>query len=340
MDERYSRQTRFVDIGEKGQRLIRQKHVAIIGAGALGTSNAEMLVRAGVGQLTLVDRDYVERSNLQRQQLYTEADAEKRLPKVVAAKKRLQEINSDVHITIHIEDFHAANAYQLIGEPDVLIDATDNFETRQLINDISQKSAIPWIYGAATGSYGLTYTFLPGITPCFSCLYKNLPVQGDTCDTVGVISPIIQMVSAHQTTEVLKLLTEKEDDLRGTLLYFDVWKNEHTSIRMDGLKSHDCPSCGENAVYPSLSPDHHSKSAVLCGRDTVQIRPTQSLQFDYIAVQSRLKDLGLAVDNNSFLTNVIIDPYRLVIFHDGRTLIHGTKDVHEARKIYRQYIGG
>ncbi len=212
MEERYSRQIRFPGIGPSGQDLLRKKNAVIIGMGALGSSHAEMLARAGIGKLRIIDRDYVEASNLQRQQLYTEADALNRLPKVIAAKNRLSKMNSDVEIQTHITDLNTENALDLFKDADVILDATDNFETRQLINDAAQFLGIPWVYGAATSSYGLTFTFLPGETPCFSCVYKHLPVQGDTCDTVGIIAPIIQWVSAHQTTEALKLLTEHKGE--------------------------------------------------------------------------------------------------------------------------------
>lgn len=340
MEERYSRQIRFPGIGAAGQSLLREKCAVIIGMGALGSSHAEMLTRAGIGTLRLVDRDYVEGSNLQRQQLYTEQDAIQRLPKVIAAKNRLTETNAEVSIETHITDLNAANAIDLLKEADLIMDATDNFETRQLINDVSQYLHTPWIYGAATSSYGLTYTFVPGETPCFSCVYKHLPVQGDTCDTVGIIAPIIQWVSAHQTTEALKLLTGQKDKLRGTLLYTDIWNNEQTSIKLTGLKKSSCPTCGENPAYPHLYSRSMSQSAVLCGRDTVQLRPNPELRFDYASVQDRLSRLDLPMESNDFLTNLRINEYRLVLFKDGRCLVHGTNDVHIAQKIKREYIGG
>ena len=208
MSDRYSRQILFSPIGIEGQDKIRSKHVLIIGAGALGSGNAEMLTRAGVGKLTIVDRDYVEESNLQRQQLYTERDVEQKLPKAAAAEKRLREINSDVHIEAVIGDANPEKLAELAQGKDLIIDSTDNFETRLAINDISQKLNIPWIYGACVGSYGMSFTIIPGKTPCLNCLLKTIPIQGMTCDTVGIISPAVGMVVAHQTAEALKVLVE------------------------------------------------------------------------------------------------------------------------------------
>ena len=199
--ERYSRQILFAPIGEEGQKALMEKHVLIIGAGALGTANAEMLARAGVGKLTIIDRDYVEWSNLQRQQLYVEDDAENRLPKAIAIKNHLAQINSEVIVQAYVDDVTSSNIENWITGVDVIVDSTDNFETRLLINDVSLKHSIPWIYGGCVGSYGLSFTVIPNQTPCLHCLLKHIPFDGLTCDTVGVISPIVSMVTSHQTTE-------------------------------------------------------------------------------------------------------------------------------------------
>lgn len=228
MSDRYSRQELFQPIGIKGQQKLSQKHVLIIGAGALGTGSSEALVRAGVGRITIVDRDYVEWSNLQRQQLYTEDDAAQRIPKAIAAENRLRQINSEVNIRALVTDVTTEEIESLVDGVDLIMDATDNFDTRLLINDASQKYQIPWVYGALVGSYGLTYTILPGKTPCLSCLLETVPLGGATCDTVGVISPAVQMVVAYQTAEALKILVEDFDAVRPTLLSFDLWTN-HSS---------------------------------------------------------------------------------------------------------------
>ncbi|PLR68987.1 MULTISPECIES: thiazole biosynthesis adenylyltransferase ThiF [Bacillaceae] len=337
--ERYSRQILFSPIGEAGQKKIRNGHVLIIGAGALGTANAEMLVRAGVGTLTIVDRDYVEWSNLQRQQLYTEEDAKQRLPKAVASKQRLGEINHEVKVNAMIEDVTAENICDFSKLADVIVDATDNFETRLVINDAALKQKIPWIYGACVGSYGLTYTVIPGLTPCLNCLLKQIPMEGQTCDTVGIISPAVQMVASYQTGEVLKLLTGAEDQVRKELLSFDIWRNQFSQIKVNALKNTGCPSCGDHPIYPFLSQDNSVKTSVLCGRDTVQIRPAVSKEMNF---KELAKTLGRAVDEitaNPYLLSFQTGHHRIVVFRDGRALIHGTKDMAEAKGIYQRYLG-
>lgn len=337
--ERYSRQILFAPIGESGQNKIKQKHVLIIGAGALGTSNAEMLARAGVGKLTIIDRDYVEWSNLQRQQLYVEKDAENRLPKAEAARTHLQEINSEVIVRAFVEDVTSANIEEWIQDVDVIVDSTDNFETRLLINDAAVKYSIPWVYGGCVGSYGLSFTILPKSTPCLHCLLKHIPFDGLTCDTVGVISPIVSMVTSHQTAEVLKLLVEDEENLRSKLVSFDLWKNQYSSVNMSRLKNDACPTCGTNPVFPYLTAERETKAAVLCGRDTVQIRPSADKQISFEKISERLKPIADAFLENPFLLSFTFGGHRVVLFKDGRALIHGTKDIAEAKSIYNRYIG-
>ncbi|MFS1511115.1 thiazole biosynthesis adenylyltransferase ThiF [Chengkuizengella sp. SCS-71B] len=339
MSDRYSRQTLFTPIGEKGQELISQKHVLLIGAGALGTGNAEALVRAGIGKLTIVDRDYVEWSNLQRQQLYREADATNRMPKAIAAEKRLKEINSEVNIVAHVMDVTTEEIEQLVEGVDLILDATDNFDTRLLVNDISQKHQIPWIYGACVGSYGLSYTIFPGKTPCLNCLLETVPLGGATCDTVGVISPAVQMVVAYQVTEALKVLVEDEEALRNKLVSFDLWKNQHTAINVNKAKKDSCKSCGSDPTYPYLSAGSHTKTAVLCGRNTVQIRPPEPKKLNLDQLAETLKKQGGEIDLNPFLLNFKIGEHRMVIFQDGRVLVHGTKDITEAKNLYHRYLG-
>lgn len=339
MNNRYSRQELFSPIGEEGQQKIREKHVLIIGAGALGSANAEMFVRAGVGTVTIVDRDYVDWSNLQRQQLYAESDVENNLPKAVAAKKRLEEINSEVRVEALVQDVTAEELGELVINVDVMIDATDNFETRFIVNDIAQKYSIPWIYGACVGSYGLSYTILPSKTPCLSCLLQSIPLGGATCDTAGIISPAVSLVVSHQVTEALKLLVEDYESLRDGLVSFDVWKNEYSCMNVQKLRKHNCPSCGENALYPYLNKENTSKTAVLCGRNTVQIRPPYKEDMDFERYKELLNDRVKDLNVNPYLLSFSVEEKRLVAFKDGRVLVHGTKDISEAKTIYHRYFG-
>ncbi|UOQ95698.1 MoeB/ThiF family adenylyltransferase [Halobacillus shinanisalinarum] len=317
--------------------MLIQKHVLIIGAGALGTSSAEQLVRAGIGNLTIVDRDYVEMSNLQRQQLFSEKDAQERMPKAIAAKERLQQINSEVYIEAHIMDVQREELEELCQQVNLVLDATDNFETRMMINDVSQMYNVPWIYGGCVGSYGISYTIIPGETPCLHCLLESVPLGGATCDTVGVISPAVQMVTAHQVTEALKILVEDYESLHRKLVSFDLWNNQYTAIKMANVKKPDCPSCGEQPSYPFLSPENQMKTAVLCGRDTVQIRPASKQKRDLEALRENLHEGE--VMQNPFLLSYQTDEHRMIFFQDGRVLIHGTKNVTEARRLYHKILG-
>jgi sulfur carrier protein ThiS adenylyltransferase len=339
MNDRYSRQVLFPGIGKEGQEKIGRKHVLLIGAGALGSGNAEVLVRAGVGKLTIIDRDYVEASNLQRQQLYTEEDVVDKLPKAAAAKKRLIAINSSVEISAIIGDATPEVMEELAVGVDVIIDATDNFETRMAINDVSQKYNIPWIYGACVGSFGMSFSIIPGKTPCLSCLLRTIPLQGMTCDTGGIISPAVQMVIAHQTAEALKILAEDWEAVRTTFVSFDLWRNQYTTMKMSKAKFPGCLSCGENRTYPYLDHENMTKTTVLCGRDTVQIRPSNVGEISLEQLSSQLGTLGYHVKGNPYLLSVEMGTERMVIFKDGRALIHGTKDLTHAKSIYQRILG-
>ena len=339
MNERYSRQILFSRIGKEGQAKIRRKHVLIIGAGALGSGSAEILTRAGVGKITIVDRDYVEASNLQRQQLYTEEDVAEKLPKAAAAEQRLRAINSDVEIRAIIGDATAMMVEELVTGVDLMLDATDNFETRMMMNDISQKYKIPWIYGACVGSFGMSFSIIPGKTPCLNCLLRTIPLQGMTCDTGGIISPAVQMVIAHQTAEALKMLVEDWDAVRTSFVSFDVWRNQYTSLKMSKAKFAGCLSCGDERTYPYLDHENMTKTTVLCGRDTVQIRPSTNGEISLERLAGQLSGLGYIVKGNPYLLSVEIGDERMVIFQDGRALIHGTKDLTHAKSLYQRILG-
>lgn len=336
MKDRYSRQSLFKPIGEAGQKKIGEKHVMILGCGALGTANADNLVRAGIGKLTLIDRDYVEYSNLQRQQLFTEADAEHQIPKVVAAKEKLTAINSEVVIDTYVMDVDVNSLVPLLADIDLLIDATDNFDIRFIMNDLIHKYDIPWIFGSCVASTGMSYTVLPGETPCLYCLLNTTAMSGATCDSVGIISPAVQMVVAHQTTEALKLLVGDKAALRTKLVMFDLWTNQYQMIHVERAKKETCPTCGTLPVYPYLNYEEQTKTEVLCGRNTVQIRANREVVLEELA--HHLKKLG-KVNVNDFLLSLEYDPYRVVIFHDGRAFIHGTDSLELAKKIYYQLVG-
>lgn len=337
--ERYSRQVLFAPIGVEGQIMLAEKHVVIIGLGALGTQNAEMLARAGVGKLTIVDRDYIEWSNLQRQTLYTEADAENQLPKAIAAKRRLTEINSEIDIESHIMDVTPIELERLVKGADLLIDATDNFDIRMMMNDVAQKHQIPWIYGSCVGSYGISYTIFPNDNPCLHCLLEAMPLGGPTCDTAGIIHPTVSQVVVHQTTEALKILTNHTDALRKKIVSFDVWENRTVQMDVTTLKNQQCLSCGPNATYPYLNYESQLKTALLCGRNAVQIKPPKPQQRDLTKIAEHLQTIGGHVKANNFLLSFSIEEKRLVLFQDGRALIHGTNDLNKAKTYYHRYFG-
>ncbi|MFC7687197.1 MoeB/ThiF family adenylyltransferase [Ureibacillus sp. GCM10028918] len=338
MDNRYIKQEMCSFIGEHGQKNISQKHVLIVGMGALGSANAEMLVRAGIGALTIIDRDYVEWSNLHRQQLYSEADCEEVIPKAIAAKRRLTAINSKVKINEFVMDVDSINLPPLMDNVDVIIDASDNFDIRFVLNDLSQKYLIPFIFGSCVSSYGMTYTILPGQTPCLHCLLKQIPMTGATCDSIGVINPIVQMIATYQVTECLKLLVEDYESLRKTFLSIDLWKNQHYPFRVEKAKQDDCLSCGQNATYPYLQYDSQTKTSVLCGRNTVQLSLPSSTNFSLDMLETKLKKF-YSVKRNPFLMTCEFQSYRFVFFKDGRIFVHGINDIQKAKKLYYNLIG-
>jgi adenylyltransferase/sulfurtransferase len=338
MNERYSRQILFDGIGEEGQRRLLNSRAVIIGCGALGTAQAEALARAGVGSLRVVDRDFVEASNLQRQTMFTERDAKERLPKAVACVNHIAEINSEIRTEALVADVNHTNVERIVKDCDVVLDGTDNFLTRYLINDACVKHGVNWVYGAAVGSYGVTMTVRPHVTPCLRCLFEEAPAAGSapTCDTAGVLMPIISVVAAFQVSEALKLLTGQMNKLHRSLMQFDVWQNEWRRIA-PGNPSGDCPACALG-VYESLKAEGDGFAAVLCGRDAVQISPPAPAEIDLAALAERLRASG-RVSINPYLLRFNADGYELTLFKDARAIIRGTDDVQRARSLYARYVG-
>lgn len=338
MRERYSRQILFDGIGEAGQSRLLAARVAIIGCGALGTAQAEALARAGVGSLRIVDRDFVEASNLQRQTMFTESDARERLPKAVACVKHLALINSEIEAEAEVVDANNTNVERLIKDCDLVLDGTDNFATRYLINDACIKHETNWIYGAAVGSYGVTMTVRPHETPCLRCIFEEAPPAGsaETCDTAGVIMPIISVVAAVQISEALKLLTGHVESLHRSLMQFDVWRNEWRRIALS-KPSPECSTCGHGR-YETLEAEAGDFAAVLCGRNAVQITPKQTAQLDLAILAERLGALG-EVKVNNYLLRLNVADYELTVFKDARSIIRGTDEISVARSLYAKYIG-
>ncbi|GAE24767.1 molybdopterin biosynthesis protein MoeB [Halalkalibacter wakoensis JCM 9140] len=333
--ERYSRQMRFSPIGEEGQQKLAQKSVLIVGVGALGTVLANHLVRAGVGLVRMVDRDYVEMSNLQRQMLFDEDDVKESLPKAVAAERKLKAINSSVIIEGIVTDVTMDNLPKLLEGIDLVLDGTDNFRTRFLLNDMCFKKGIPFAYGGAVSARGMSALFIPGKTPCLRCFINPGEGTGQTCDTIGVISPVVDIVASYQVVEVIKYLVEDEQSLRGTLRSFDLWNNHQFDLKMDKAKT-NCPTC-QNQEYPSLQ-EEEDHVTTLCGRETVQIQRKEPIDLEMWSV--KLESVA-ELKKTPFLLRVqLAEGERLVLFPDGRVLIQGTEDISRAKTLYSKYIGG
>ena len=337
-NDRYSRQILFAGIGSEGQARLATARALIVGCGALGSAQAEALARAGVGKLRLVDRDFVEFSNLQRQTMFTEVDAAERLPKAIACRNHLNEINSAIAVEPHISDVNHSNIEGLIQDCDVVIDGTDNFATRYLINDAAVKHGVNWIYGAAVGSYGVSMTIRPGQTPCLRCIFPEAPAAASapTCDTAGVIMPIINVVAAVQTAEALKLLTGATDDLHNSLMQFDVWKNEWRRIAL-GKPADHCPTCAMRN-FEMLDAEAQEFAAVLCGRHAVQVSPAKPVQVNLADLRQRLSAAG-EVKGNEYLLRFRTGEFEMTIFQDARSIIRGTEDISTARSLYAKFIG-
>lgn len=337
---RYSRQMMYSPIGLDGQELLSQARVAIIGCGALGSASAELLVRAGIGTIHLADRDVVELSNLQRQQLYAEADALEMKPKVIAAAERLRAIRSDVQLLTYMEHVDAELMDMIAAQCDIVVDATDNFETRYIINDAAYKHGIPWVYGACVGSTGCVFSFVPGETACFQCVLPVLPAFNATCDTVGIIAPAVQITASYQCAEVFKWLTGNHTALRRKMLHVDVWNGVHMEIGISRLKDEQCLTCGAHPSYPALSMQAESERyTLLCGRDAVQITPQRDRRVTFEEAVLLAKRLDAVYKVTPYFAEIKMEEVRLILFANGRLLIHGIHDVEIGRKLYHQWFG-
>ena len=333
--ERYSRQILFPGIGEAGQEALLASHAVIAGCGALGSFQAAALARAGVGRLTIIDRDYIEPSNLHRQWLFEESDAAESLPKAAAAERRIARINSAVRVRGIVADLTASNAPELFEGAGLILDGTDNFDTRNLINDYAVSLGIPWIYGAAVGSYGLEMPVLPGTTACLRCVYPEQPEGAQpTCETAGVLNTIISMIASLQVADALKILSGNPQLVRPRITTIDVWDGGIRQIAAPA-RDPDCPTCARRE-FPFLE-RRNLPPVTLCGRNAVQVRDRER-PLDLGELAARLRPLG-EVRANEYALRFTLPPYELTIFADGRAIVKGTSDPGVARSLYTRYIG-
>lgn len=335
LEERYSRQVLFSGIGSLGQQRLGAARAAIVGCGATGSSLAALLARAGVGYLRIIDRDYVEPSNLQRQGLFDEADAAEALPKAIAAQRKIAAFNREITVEAHVDDLTPENAEELLADVSLILDGTDNFETRYLVNDYAVKNTVPWIYTAAVGSYGVAMNILPGETACLACIFPDSP-KGivETCDTSGILNTVVAHVASLSATEALKFFVGAREKMRRTLLSVDVWTNDRSEIQT-GLPRQSCRCCGEhNFLHLAGEGRPH---ITLCGRNSVQIHERHR-PVDFVEMESRLLPHG-QVRHNEFALRFFHDPYEMTLFADGRAIIKGTTDTGVARSLYARFVG-
>ncbi len=334
--EKYSRQVLFSGIGPGGQANLLSSRAVIVGCGAIGAATANLLVRAGVGHLRIIDRDFVEPSNLQRQTLFEESDARGSLPKATVAERRLRSINSDVRIEGIVADLNAKNVRELLAGFPLILDGTDNFETRFLINDFAVETATPWIYAAAVSSYGITMTIQPGITACLACVMDSSASLGveETCDTIGVLGPIVNLIASLESSEALKLLADRPAALHGRLISSDIWTGRFQSITP--ARSLTCRACARrDFTYLHGEAQPH---ITMCGRDSVQIHERHRT-LDLPTLENKLAGTVTGVRQNGFLLQFGVSPYEITVFADGRAIIKGTKDPAVARSLYAKYLG-
>ena len=335
LGDRYSRQELFSGIGAEGQRKLAHGRVAIVGCGATGSAIASLLARAGVGTLRIVDRDYVEPSNLQRQTLFDEADAAESLPKAIAAARKIAAFNSQIVVEPFAADVTPSNIEELLSGFELVLDGTDNFETRYLINDFAVKISLPWIYTAAVGSYGVSLNVLPGKTACLACIFPDAPRGAiETCETAGILNSAVNLAASIASTEALKLLVGSHDRVRKTLLSFDVWSNERAEIDAS-LPRPGCRACGDrDFVHLAGEGRPH---ITMCGRNSVQIHE-RTRPLDFAEMTVRLQPHGV-VRHNEYVLKFWHEPYEMTLFPDGRAIIKGTTDTAMARSLYARYVG-
>ncbi|HKD44344.1 MAG TPA: ThiF family adenylyltransferase [Candidatus Angelobacter sp.] len=334
-EDRYSRQVLFPGIGQAGQNKLRLARVAVVGSGAIGTCVSGLLARAGVGCLRIIDRDFVEPSNLQRQSLFDEADAQDSLPKAVAAARKIAAFNSEVQVEAEVADVTPDNITSLLSGWDLILDATDNFETRYLINDFAVENGKPWIYAGAIAAYAVTMNVIPGETACLACVFPEPPGgMLETCDTAGILNTAVNLVGSIQATEALKFLTGSRDRLRRTLLSFDLWGNHRSEVAADRPRA-GCQPCGRREFIHLAG--HGRPHITLCGRNSVQIHERHR-PVDFAEMSGRLQPHG-SVKHNDFVLKFWHDPYELTLFPDGRAIIKGTTDTALARSLYARYVG-
>jgi molybdopterin/thiamine biosynthesis adenylyltransferase len=337
--DRYIRQIRYAPLGRAGQERLAQSKVLVCGCGALGSVLANTLVRAGVGLVRIVDRDFVEVNNLQRQMLFDESDAAAPLPKAVAAADKLRRINSEVRVEEVVADVNHANLGELAEGVDAIVDGTDNFETRFLVNDFAVANGIPWVYGGCLGAEGQTMTILPGETPCLRCLMPDCPPPGSmpTCDTAGILGPAVGVIASIQAIEAIKILSGNRAAVSRHLTVVELWESCIRQVNVASLRDQvDCPTC-KRREFPWLAGKEGSRSAVLCGRNAVQLsQPGKSVSLDQLAAQ--LAAVG-QVTRNAYLLRLKVDAYEITVFPDGRAIIGGTNDIAVARTVYAKYIG-
>ncbi len=337
--DRYKRQLRYAPLGEEGQRWLLESRALVVGSGALGCVVADTLVRAGVGFVRLVDRDFVEIDNLHRQILFDESDAESELPKAVAAANRLSRVNSSVTVEPVVADLNSTNIRQLADDVDLIVDGTDNFETRYLINDYAIAHDRPWVFGGCVGAEGQTFAIVPGETPCLACIMPEPPpaTAQPTCETAGVLGPIVNVIASLQAIEALKLLSGNRKHVNPAMTLVDLWTNQIRTIGLGASKSNDCPVCGQRD-FAWLEARRGSAITRLCGRNSVQIAPEVSQTVDLPALAERLREVG-QVTTNPFLLRLAVDDYLLTVFADGRTIIGGTDEESVARTVLAKYLG-
>jgi molybdopterin-synthase adenylyltransferase len=335
LNDRYSRQILFHGVGAEGQRRLAEARVAVVGCGATGSAVASLVARSGVGTIRIIDRDYVESSNLQRQTLFDEADARQSLPKAVAAARRIAAFNSQIVVEPQVADLTPENVEALLEGVELILDGTDNFETRYLVNDFAVKRAVPWIYAAAVGSYGVTLNVLPGTTACLACVFPESPHGTfETCETAGILNSAVNLVASIEAAEALKLLVGATEKVRRTLLSFDVWTNERAEVQAAKPRP-GCRACGEgDFIHLAGEGRPH---ITLCGRNSVQIHERHR-PVDFREMNERLKPHGV-VRHNDFVLKFWREPYEMTLFPDGRAIIKGTTDTGVARSLYARYVG-